>query len=447
MKRKSTTDREKTEDVITGKALHESEKKYRTLIENVNIGLFRTTGGPEGRFLHANPATAKIFGYDSVKEFLTIHAAELYQNPEDRERLVEKIQQRGLVRNEELELKKRDGTPIWASVTARVQYDERGEIGWIDGVVEDITERKKAEEALHESEERYRLLFNGIIDAVYVHGVSVEKPGKIIAANQSACLMLGYTIGEFLQMEIKEIDVPEQASRLSSILDKLYRDKRVLFETYHVAKDGRKIPVEVNAQLFDMQGTPAVLSVVRDITKRKAAEEALRESEEKFSSIVNSAIDGILIADVENKKFIFGNRAICRMLDYTPEEITNLSVYDIHPESELPHAVNQFEMQAKGLIEIAKDIPVKRKDGNIFYADIASNVIRFGGKTCLVGIFRDVTEQKKAEKEIRKRVKELEDFYDMAVGRELRIKELKEEIEGLKEEVEKCRKSKTATPQ
>ncbi|MBM4145163.1 MAG: PAS domain S-box protein [Nitrospira sp.] len=129
------------------KGLKESEEQYRTLVENVNIGIYRNTGGPHGRFIQANPAMAKIFGYDSVQEFMEISASDHYQDTADRERFVEEITKQGFVKNKELKLKKKDGTAIWISVTAQAHF-ENGDLKWIDGVVEDITDRKHAEKEI-----------------------------------------------------------------------------------------------------------------------------------------------------------------------------------------------------------------------------------------------------------------------------------------------------------
>jgi PAS domain S-box-containing protein len=158
--------------------------------------------------------------------------------------------------------------------------DSSGQIIRSVGMVQDITERKRVEEALRDSEGRYRLLFNGITDAVYVHEVSVEKPGKFFAVNDSACRMLGYTRDEFLQMEVKDIDVPEQAEKLPFVHKKLFKDGYALFEGCHVAKDGRRIPVEINIQLFELHGKSMVLAVARDITERRQAEEELKRAEQ-----------------------------------------------------------------------------------------------------------------------------------------------------------------------
>jgi PAS domain S-box-containing protein/putative nucleotidyltransferase with HDIG domain len=140
----------------------------------------------------------------------------------------------------------------------------------------------------------------------------------------------------------------------------------------------------------------------RDITERKKIEEALIESEKKFQSIFDFAVDGILIADSSTKKFFIGNKAICQMLGYSEEEIENIGLIDIHPAEEVSQIMEKFEMQTRKEATLFLDIPVKRKDGSVFYADINSSPIILGGKTCLMGIFRDATERWKAEEEVRK---------------------------------------------
>jgi PAS domain S-box-containing protein len=133
-------------------ALRESEEKYRTLVENVSIGVYRNTMGDHGRFLQANRAMVKIFGYDSIDEFMKIHVSDLYQDPGERKLFVEEIRRSGSVKDRELLLRKKDDTPIWVSVTANVEYDDEGNIKWIDGVLEDITLKRRLEEQLRQSQ-------------------------------------------------------------------------------------------------------------------------------------------------------------------------------------------------------------------------------------------------------------------------------------------------------
>ena len=125
------------------------------------------------------------------------------------------------------------------------------------------------------------------------------------------------------------------------------------------------------------------------------------ESERIFRTIFENAADGILLADVENKKFYMGNNIICQMLSIDKKEINDLGVMDIHPEQDLPYVMEQFDKQTRGEITLAKDIPVKRKDGSVLFADVNAFPIKLDGKTYLMGIFRDVSERKQVEKELR----------------------------------------------
>ena len=138
-----------------------------------------------------------------------------------------------------------------------------------------------------------------------------------------------------------------------------------------------------------------------DVTGRKQAEEALKESEARFRAVFDHAADGILVADVETRQFCAGNRAICGMLGYSQEEIRKLRVKDIHPEADLPYVIQRFEEQVRQEQALATDIPVRRKDGSVFYADISSFPITLAGKTHLAGIFRDITERKQTEETLR----------------------------------------------
>ena len=143
----------------------------------------------------------------------------------------------------------------------------------------------------------------------------------------------------------------------------------------------------------------AIFHMRRKLTERKLAEEALRESEAHFKAIYDNATDGILLAHAETKLFFKMNNTMMRMIGYSEEEIKGLAVKDIHPAEDLPYITNEFERQAKGEIEVAADIPVKRKDGSLFYADINSAPFALNGETYVLGIFRDISERKRAEDE------------------------------------------------
>lgn len=131
-----------------------------------------------------------------------------------------------------------------------------------------------------------------------------------------------------------------------------------------------------------------------------------------FRELFENSPDGIILVDIESKKFYMVNEAICQMLDYNREEMLNLGVNDIHPQDDLPHVIEIFEKQSKGEIKAAASLPVKKKDGAVFYADIKVLLMTLAGKKYMAGIFRDITERKKAEEELNLRAELLDNAVD-----------------------------------
>lgn len=132
----------------TEDALRESEKRYCSLIENMPIGVYRTTPGPKGTFLMVNPALLRILGYESEESLRKIYVADVYVNPLERKTFSDNLLAQGSVRGIELHLKRKDGTPIWCSVTAKTVRGKNGKVAYYDCILEDITERRQAEQQL-----------------------------------------------------------------------------------------------------------------------------------------------------------------------------------------------------------------------------------------------------------------------------------------------------------
>lgn len=151
------------------------------------------------------------------------------------------------------------------------------------------------------------------------------------------------------------------------------------------------------------------------MAERLASQEALKESEDKFRTIFNNAIDGMLIADLETKQFTASNKMIQTMLGYDEKEMRKLGVLDIHPEKDLPYVLKQFEKQARKEIVVAVEIPIKRRDGTRFFAEVSASPITISGKEYLLGIFRDNTEHRKLEDQLRQSQK-MESIGTLAGG-------------------------------
>src|SRR4029078_11313149 len=188
-----------------------AERKYRRIFENVSEGIFQST--PEGYYLMANPALARIHGFKSVRELIRSRrdiSREIYVDPARREEFKRLIEKHGVVRDFEHETFRKDGSRIWLCVNARVVRDDTGKILYYEGTARDITQRKQAEQALRESEERYRELFENSKDALYVHDMN----GCYTSVNRAAERLSGYTREELIGQHFTTFLHPEYESHV-----------------------------------------------------------------------------------------------------------------------------------------------------------------------------------------------------------------------------------------
>ncbi|MGB9130930.1 MAG: PAS domain S-box protein [Thiobacillus sp.] len=260
-------------------------------------------------------------------------------------------------------------------------------------VMHDITELRRSEEKLK--------LFRDLLDHSN-DAIEVVEPGtlRFLDVNEKGCLDLGYSREEMLSMRVPDIDPGFGQTEMAVIDEMISKSGVAVFERMHRRKDGSTFPVEITLKFIEI-GKTYVLSIARDITSRREAETALRESESKFRTIFESSYDGILLADAGTREFHLANRRICEMLGYTAEELIGMSVECIHPADALPYVVDEFTRQLRGEIELASDLPVLRKDGSVFYADVNSAPVSLNGKNYLLGVFRDTTERRRAAEALR----------------------------------------------
>jgi PAS domain S-box-containing protein len=146
------------------------------------------------------------------------------------------------------------------------------------------------------------------------------------------------------------------------------------------------INTSLNPVKDEMGNVTAVVGITRDITERKRAENALKESEEKFRAIFENAGEGIIVADAKTKKFTFANPAIYRILGYKEKELLKLKVNDIHPKKDLPRVMEQFKKQLQKKI-LSANLPVLRKDKKVIFCNITATPLIINGKECIVGFF------------------------------------------------------------
>ena len=257
-------------------ALRRSEKKYRTITENINAGIYRNIPDKKGKFIEVNPAFVQILGYDSKEELLNTPVTNLYFDQKQRRAFQRKILRKGFVKDEEVKLKRKNGEPIWCSVTAVAVFDEKRKIKYYDGLVEDITERKRVQQALQESEEKYRILVERAND-----GILIIKNGIVVYANTYLSKLSGFPLDEMLGRSFLDFVSQDEFHKLKERYEKRARFEPVesTYETVLFHKQGRKIIVEVNAGMITYEGEPADLVFLRDITERKQLETQIRQSQ------------------------------------------------------------------------------------------------------------------------------------------------------------------------
>lgn len=251
-------------------ALRESEKRYRELMDNIPIGVYRNTTGNQGRFLVANPAIARIFGFNSVEEFIKSRVADLYFDPSERKAFSDRLLSEGRVMNAELRLKKKDGNPIWVKVSVSAARNEKGEIVHFDGIIEDVTEGKQAKEALRESEDTLKSIFRAAPT-----GIGMVCDRAITQANDRLCEMVGYSKDELLGQNARMIYPTNEDFEYvgREKYAQIYQRGTGTVETRWQCKDGEVIDVLLSSTPLNPEDFSAgVTFTALDITNRKRAE-------------------------------------------------------------------------------------------------------------------------------------------------------------------------------
>jgi len=269
--------------------------------------------------------------------------------------------------------------------------------------IRDVSQRKKTEEALIKSEEKYRLIVENAND-----GIEISQDDKIIFCNTRFARMLGYTVKEIKDISFKNIFTEEgikylyerEKSRKSGKPEPNY------YETTFYKKDGKIIHVDIKYEIIDYLGHPATFAIIRDITQRKKAELLLRESEEKYRLIMDNSLDAILLTN-PNGQIISANKSACKMFGMTEEELISAGregIVDIHD----PRLVSLLEERRQHGYA-SGELTYFRKDGTSFEAEVSSAIFyNSRGESRTSMIIRDVTERKRTEKKVEALLREKE---------------------------------------
>ncbi|NIP23132.1 MAG: PAS domain S-box protein [Phycisphaerae bacterium] len=382
-------------------ALRRSEKRFRDIFENTAVGIYRTT--PDGRVLMANPALVNMLGYSSFEELSRRDLEEEGFEPQYlRSRFKEKIERKGRIDSWESVWITREGKKLHVIENARIVKDEEGDIMYYEGTAENITERKKAEEALRESEQRYRAIFEQAANSIVL--IDVES-GEFVEFNDRAHKNLGYSREEFRKLKISDFEVIESAEETKRHLDSIVRNGLDSFETKHRTKEGEIRDIQVSSRAISIRDKDFVQSIWYDITDRKKAEEALTESEEKFRNLAEQSPNMIFIN--QKGRVVYANEKCEELMGYKREEFCHPD-FDfmtlIAPEFRQLIRTN-LGRHIKGEEIKPYEYGLITKDDKRLDTIITTKLIKYGGENSILGIITDITERKKTQEEITKLAK------------------------------------------
>jgi len=402
----------------------DARERYRELVANIQVGIYRYSLGEDEGFEEVNPAMVEIFGARERSELLSRQLGCLFEDADQWEEFKHDLLQNGSVKNREARLRTISGTSFWGCLSAVLKGSEEG--AFFDGTVHDITERKRAENQLKEA----RALYQGVVSNVAVGIVVANERGEIVEFNPVAEKIYGVSRAEALRMSLWDL-----ASKVSAaagqpgLLQKAFlraarsgevRDKPMRIE---ISVRGQSRIVEARVSTITTPTGRLFIQVADDVTEREMLREALERSEAQYRGIFNSAIDAFIIFDLRGR-VVEVNPEACKMYGYSREEFIGMHASRIvHPDYH--HLMGKFvrDVQEKG--EFHEESVDLRRDGTPIYVEVRGTRIQYEGQPHLLAVIRDITARKKAQMELEVYSKHLEELV------EKRTREIREAQEKL----------------
>src|SRR6266542_3948233 len=379
-------------------ALSASEHRYQDLAAFAPIGIYRSTR--EGRFVSANMALARMLGYESPEDVLRLDLRkDLYHDNADREPILADLARLGGVGTFEVRWKRRDGAPLWVRLDTRVVRGESGGIEY-EAFVHNVDQRKKAEEALRRSEERFHRSFS--VSPVAM-SLSEAKSGRILDVNERFARVLGYEREELIGRNAVEMDLwvdPEDRRRVAADMkaSRPIRERETRLRT----KTGEVRHIVGSIEPLEVGDEQVMLSVFRDVTDRKRAEERLRISEERYRLLFEKNPFPMWVFDKETLAFLAVNQAACRHYGYSRDEFLSMTIKDIRPPEDVPALLHRISEETGGYQRSGIARRHQKKDGALIPVEITSDPIVFDGRDARLVLANDVTARLRAEEELLK---------------------------------------------
>jgi PAS domain S-box-containing protein len=370
--------------------LRESQKRFQALVENTSDFIWELD--PNGVFTYCSPQTKELWGYTPENTIGKTPFDRML--PEDKEQALKAFRDifgsmRPYNRMETRSIDSR-GRTVVIETSGVPFFDDNGSLLGYRGISRDITEKKRAEQALQESEEKHRLLVENANEAVMVFQGTLTK-----FFNKKALVLTGYTEKELNSLLFEELVYPDDQVLVSTTYLKRLESKTVpqSYDFRIKRKDGSICWVNVSAVLIAWEGKPASLVLFTDITERKHAEEALKSSEEKYRSVAENANESIVIA--QDGKIKYFNSKMLEISGYSAEEVKSKSFLDlIYPEDqELVAERHQRRIRGE-TVTSSYEYRAVRKDGSIRWLHMNTALITWEDKPATLNIISDITEER-----------------------------------------------------
>ncbi len=391
--------------------LRESVSRFRQFAENSNDVIWVAKVGGSG-VEYVSPAYERVWGrscrslYENPKSWLEII------HPQDRPRVSRTIAENGPLGtyDEEFRLVRDNGTVRWVRDRGFPIRDKAGNVFRLAGIAQDITDRKLAEEALRESEERFRSIFEHAGAGM----ATVSPEGRFLQVNEAICKFLGYSEQDLKVLCIADVTHPEDLAQSLARLEEVRSGERQSVEMVkrYVRKEGHVVWGRVTSVwLYDAVRRPMYgVTLIEDITEQRRAEEALRESEERFRSIFEHAGAGMGTLSPDGR-FLEVNRAICGFLGYAEEELKGLGIADVTHPDDRAETLQRLEDVRAGRRQATEAVRrYLRKDGSEVWGNVTSAWIFDRSSRPIYGVvlIQDITKRQQAGKELREAKEELE---------------------------------------